>query len=336
MPATAIDMAPTIARDNTRVHLPIVVRDLTITPPALAGRSAPLVAPPVVAPAPAVPQEAPPAESSPQVATPPERAPKATAPTEVRRGLGWRLAEGGQLHLNQRTQAHQRSIEQTGIGLYYGLKSNFRQLSKGEQQAWLAARSTSAEAAPPAPRMSSCIGWAMENVKAAYEASGKGARWQAIEQTMRRNAFKGTVLAQELQKDGWEAVYFNPDTRHPNDGNSEHPYTARLTAQGKPYYGIRVNHRVTDYRPTQGVDPGRATRQDSSGIERLREVPFFFGVARGGTHTFVGQNGRVNEFHWAADPDDVRAIDETPLEDFVWNSGVIMVPPGTWPAATKT
>lgn len=68
-----------------------------------------------------------------------------------------------------------------------------------------------------------------------------------------------------------------------------------------------------------------------SGIDKLKQVPFFFGLARGGTHTFVGQDGRVNEFHWDAMPNDKNAIEEQPLQTFPWNSGLIMVPPGTWP-----
>ena len=72
-------------------------------------------------------------------------------------------------------------------------------------------------------------------------------------------------------------------------------------------------------------------REDLTGVEQLKKVPFFFGLARGGTHTFVGQNGRVNEFHWDRNPDDKTAIEERPLTEFPWNSGILMVPPGSWP-----
>ena len=68
-----------------------------------------------------------------------------------------------------------------------------------------------------------------------------------------------------------------------------------------------------------------------AGIEKLREVPFFFGLAKGGVHTFVGRKGEVNEFHWSEMPNSEHAIQQTPLEKFGWNSGLIMVPPGTWP-----
>ena len=66
------------------------------------------------------------------------------------------------------------------------------------------------------------------------------------------------------------------------------------------------------------------------GMDQLEKVPFWFGVAKGGMHTFVGSGSTVNEFHWSDDPDSTNAIDETPLAKFAWESGVIMVPPGTW------
>jgi hypothetical protein len=35
-------------------------------------------------------------------------------------------------------------------------------------------------------------------------------------------------------------------------------------------------------------------------------------------------------------PNSTNAIQQTPLEKWGWNSGVIMVPPGTWPAGKTT
>lgn len=60
-------------------------------------------------------------------------------------------------------------------------------------------------------------------------------------------------------------------------------------------------------------------------------MPFFFGLAKGGVHTFAGRDGKVSEFHRSEMPDSKHAIEETPLENWGWNSGMIMVPPGTWP-----
>src|SRR5690606_32594870 len=127
--------------------------------------------------------------------------------------------------------------------------------------------------------------------------------------------------------DGWQAIYFNPDRAKDADGNAEHSYTARMVRSGKPYYKIPVSGEVTNYRPA----PGSTTVRDTSGLERLAKVPFWFGLARGGVHTFVGHGAVVNEFHWSAMPDDPEAIEETPLAEFAWLSGVVVVPPTTWP-----
>ena len=203
-------------------------------------------------------------------------------------------------------------------------------MSTLEKQEWIQHNATHGTQPPHVDNLkkSSCIEWALENVEAAYQAAGMNERWSEIRSTVLRNGAKGTDLAKELQKDGWEAVYFNPDAKNPDDGNAEHSYTAAITKRGKPYYGIDVDHRVVDYRPTEG----KGTTLNTSGLESLRKVPFFFGLAKGGMHTFVGREGRVNEFHWTAMPNDKLAIEERPLENFPWNSGVLMIPPGSWNA----
>ncbi|TNE46646.1 MAG: hypothetical protein EP343_23880 [Deltaproteobacteria bacterium] len=245
------------------------------------------------------------------------------------RELGQQFAAGGAQSIADKMGAHLENIEQSGVGIYYGDHSSLKGKTLSEKQEWIDNNATEGTNPPSASQLkeSSCIGWAMENVEAAYIQAGKAERWSEIKSIVYSKGTKGTDLAQELQKDGWEAVYWNPDARNPDDGNAEHSYTAAITKRGKPYYGINVDHRVVDYRPTSGG----STELDMSGVEKLREVPFFFGLAKGGMHTFVGREGKVNEFHWTAKPDDDNAIEERPLEDFPWNSGVIMIPPGTWP-----
>jgi hypothetical protein len=237
-----------------------------------------------------------------------------------------KLAIGGNKALNEKTKAHSDAIDKTGIGTHFGDHSYFNGLKANERKAWIEENKIPGTT-PSDPRKSSCIGWAMENVKAAYDAAGMSTRWKEIERTVIAKGAKGTDLAKELQKDGWQAVYFNPDAKKPDDGNQEHPFTARQVAQGKPYYGIKVDQQVVNYRPTEGS----GTTKDLAQYEKLSKIPFFFGLARGGTHTFVGQNGRVNEFHWDRDPNDKSAIEERPLTEFPWNSGVLMVPPKSWP-----
>lgn len=242
--------------------------------------------------------------------------------------LGQLWASGGKASVEEKMGAHRRSIDETGVGLYYGDHSSMKGMSLSEKQNWIDRHAIAGTNPPRAAdlKQSSCIGWAMENVGEAYKSAGKTQRWNQIKRIVQRDGMRGTTLAKELKKDGWESVYWNPDTKKNADGNAEHSFSALQVRRGKPYYGIKVDHQVTNYRPASGS----STSKDMSGIDKLKDVPFFFGLAKGGMHTFVGTEGKVNEFHWADMPDNPEAIEETPLEDFGWLSGVIMVPPGTW------
>ncbi len=255
--------------------------------------------------------------------------PPATGPASPSSSFGAKLAAGGAQSIEMRMKAHADAIDRTGIGVYYGDHSSWKSMSVDEKAQWLA-QNVKPGATPPAAssiKENSCIGWAMENVGAAYAAAGKSQRWAEILHTVVSKGSKGMDLAKELKKDGWQAIYWNPDAKHPVDGNPEHSFSAVQVARGNGYYGVAVDAQVINYRPTDG----QGTTRDTSGLDKLKQVPFFFGVAKGGVHTFVGRQGEVNEFHWAEMPDSKRAIQQTPLKDWGWNSGLIMVPPGTWP-----
>jgi len=239
---------------------------------------------------------------------------------------GMRLARAGNRALVRNTEGHWDSIDRTGVGLFYGDRSSYHRLSTAEKRDWIARHQEPGTNAPW-PSRSSCIGWALHNVGQAFQGVGRGGEWSAIRARVVADGARGTVLAKELQRIGWTAVYFNPDERKASDGNAEHTYTARIVRNGQPYYGIRVSDRVVNYRPTSGS----STQQDLRGIEKLEQVPFWFGLAKGGVHTFMGRNATVNEFHWTSSPDSKHAIEERPLREFPWLSGVIMVPPGVWP-----
>lgn len=242
--------------------------------------------------------------------------------------FGAKLAAGGAQSIELRTKQHLDSIEKTGIGRYFGDHSSWKSMSAEEKKQWITDNAKEG-VTPPSPssiKESSCIGWAMENVGAAYAAAGKSDRWAEIQRAVVAKGSRGTVLAAELKKDGWQAIYWNPDAKNPSDGLAEHSFSASQVAKGKGYYGIEVDGQVINYRPTEGKN----TKLDNSGLEKLKDIPFFFGLSKGGMHTFVGRKGEVNEFHWAEMPNSTTAIEQTPLEKFGWNSGLIMVPPGTW------
>ncbi len=241
--------------------------------------------------------------------------------------FGKALSAGGAQSIEMRMKQHNDAIDRSGVGVYFGDHSDFKTMTPEQRQAWVQENTKPGATAPATQKESSCIGWAMENVGAAYKAAGKSERWEQIQRVVVSKGSKGIDLAKELQKDGWQSIYWNPDAKHPNDNNPEHSFSALQASRGNGYYGLKVDAQVTNYRPTDG----QGTKQDLSGIEKLNKVPFFFGMAKGGVHTFVGRQGNVNEFHWSEMPNSQHAIQDTPLKDWGWNSGVIMVPPGTWP-----
>lgn len=252
---------------------------------------------------------------------------QAPEPQRVR-GEGARFAAGGVQSLERQMRAHNEALERTGVGVYYGDKSGYAKLDRDGKKQWLQENAKPGQTPPSGLKESSCIGWALEHVGAAYAAAGKSERWREIYSTVTRNGAKGTDLAKELQKDGWKAIYWNPDAKKPADGDNEHSFSAAQVRRGNGYYGVKVDDSVVNFRPTEGG----GTTQDMSGIEKLKEVPFWFGLARGGKHTFVGRGNQLNEFHWTEQPNSSRPFSEKPLETYSWLSGLIMVPPGTWPS----
>jgi LysM repeat protein len=252
-----------------------------------------------------------------------------TGPVPGRNPVGDKMAAAGAQSIEMRMKQHNDAIDKTGVGTYYGDHAAWKTMSATEKQDWLKANTKPGVTPPSAGSIkeSSCIGWAMDNVGAAYAAAGKSARWSEIMHNVVAKGSKGMDLAKELKKDGWQSIYWNPDAKHPDDANPEHSFSATQVARGNGYYGMPIDATVENYRPTDG----QGTTKDMSGIDKLSKVPFFFGLAKGGVHTFVGRQGDVNEFHWSEMPDSHHAIQQTPLKDWGWNSGVIMVPPGTWP-----
>jgi len=248
--------------------------------------------------------------------------------TQRPESLGAKFAAGGAQSIELRSKRHLESIEKTGVGTYFGDHSSWKKMSATEKQDWIKANAKPGTTPPSASSTKGTrrTGGAMEHVGPTYAAPRTGERFAEIQRIVASKGSKGTDLAAELKKDGWQSIYWNPDAKNPDDGNAEHSFSALQVSRGKGYYGIEVDAQVTNYRPTEG----KGTRQDMSGIEKLREVPFFFGLAKGGMHTFVGRAGEVNEFHWAEMPNSTRAIEQTPLEKFGWNPGFIIVPAGPW------
>ncbi len=269
--------------------------------------------------------------------------------------MNWKkVAELGDKSITDNSNAHKSAIDTTGVGRYYGDHSPFHDdILRGDRPAlqtqlvamsagnWrmaaldpgsVAIESTSGQSARI--RESSCIGWVMQNVEEAYEGAGNGARFAEINRRVKEADLRGTVLCEELQKDGWTAVFYSPRTAEDlaRAGEREKLGALNMAKAGSRVWkspvpesaGVRCDALINGYR---GVAPDSETEVL---LEKLENAPFFVGVANGGVHTFVGHTGSVCDFHWKAQPDDKNAMTENPIRDWEWDTGIYMVPPGYW------
>ncbi|MFH1465378.1 MAG: hypothetical protein ABIO70_13405 [Pseudomonadota bacterium] len=264
--------------------------------------------------------------------------PSREAPSPAQLSLGPWAAHQSVLDATRR---HREQRARTGVGTHYGDTGRFHGLGDEEKRAWLAEH-TRAGAQPPDPAeltRSSCVEWAMEHVRAYYEATGELATWEGIERRVRDERLQGTSLARELQAAGWRALYLNADTAYDGvtEPDGEHTYSLAVVRESGTYYGVPVDGSVLDWEE----DPGALATVEGS--------PFFVYVARGGLHVTAGVDGAVNELARGENPDQ-RVIYQDPLRDIIgvyasevygggdagqqkarrmWGSGLVLLPPGS-------
>ena len=159
----------------------------------------------------------------------------------------------------------------------------------------------------------------------------------------------GVALASYLVSLGWRAHYWNPDVRHPRDGDSEHPDSYKKAVAKRMYYGITVSGFIVNYNlqdksvhnewilipsPDLGTIGGvpfpMPTRIQVGGdnlgaFTRFKSVRLAYGIARGGMHTFLYSFGDIYEVHWTKEKDELYG--KSPFNTFVWNSGMMFTPP---------
>jgi hypothetical protein len=260
------------------------------------------------------------------------------------------VVDGTLAAVNTTMDNHFDAIQNSGIGLMYGPKSDFAKMTPGQQAAYIA-QNRKPGTAPPVPVETSCIGFVLKNLEAGYKNAGKAERWKEIDQIVRDNAGDGDFLLQELKKDGWTTVYWNPDVKNPttqvlspSKPNDHHIWTASEVKKGKNYLsgvklpngekftGIPIDEKMLDYRPT---NPYKTTAQTEQ-LQKLRDAPLFVGIANGGYHVYLGSQGQVIESHSTRGPTDPTNIEIRPFTEWgllqgeAYLSGVIAVPPGGW------
>jgi hypothetical protein len=239
------------------------------------------------------------------------------------------------------TERHERLLEETGVGAWYGDGNAFEILSPEERQTWVDSQTKPGSAPRRAQELKrgSCIEWAMEHVRAYYEAIGERETWERIEATVRGEKLTGTSLARELKAAGWRTIYLNADTSYQGaDGqDTEHVYSRAVVDSKGSYYGTRVDESILDWE------------QHPERLAGIEQQPFFVYVARGGLHVTAGVDGAISELARGEGPAD-KLIYQDRLRDIIgvytddvhgggeegrhaamrmWGSGMVLLPPGS-------
>ena len=209
---------------------------------------------------------------------------------------------------------HQESIARTGKGTIQGNKCG--------------------SAPSPGVGKQDCTTYVIDILKFAFTAKGQGALWDDVFNTASANSdapkygtkkgFKGIELINSLvDKAGWKAVFWSPDPKNPSDSLPEHPTAYNKVNSSGTYYDVPVNKEdsVVNYNRTSA-----SAEKDTTKLEKLKRVPLAVIGARGGFHMTVLINGVVYEVHWDKPETDPNVIQATPLENWEWKSGVLVMP----------
>jgi hypothetical protein len=269
------------------------------------------------------------------------------------------LGVAGERSVRKLSQLHWDAVERSGIGPYFGsamdagpgYSEKLWQLKPSHRDAWVDRYLPDHRPAGGKPMVMphlvrSFIGidWVLEHVKAAYVGAGRSERYEEIAKVVKKHDFRGLALARELQRDGWTALYFNPDVENPNDRDPadsvEHKRSKRQVDHegtygvGRYKIAIAPEHQLLNYRRTPVVGKDGAVSNpapDLSAVKKLRKIPFGVLIAKQGIHTAVVVRGDVNDAHVIAAPWERDMFVQVPLEnpEFKFNSGIILVP--SWP-----
>lgn len=195
--------------------------------------------------------------------------------------------------------------------------------------------------------ITNCIIYVSNVLIYGHEKIGRADRKADIEQIGKKEQ-DGIKLAKFLVGQiGWKAHYWNPDVEHPRDGGDEHPFSYKKALRTQTYYGIPLSGLIVDYNK-QNKDsktvwvpspvivpvlpitvpipmPVTVPADNLRILERVSQVKFAFGIARGGYHTFLFSYGEVFEVHW--NQEGAKLYGRTPFKDYEWLSGALIVPP---------
>jgi hypothetical protein len=164
-----------------------------------------------------------------------------------------------------------------------------------------------------------------------------------------------TPIASELIKAGWSSVFFcrdkvnpvyNPDTDTPTPRNradrKHHLERAQEAKKGiytfspykLPVYDLMVDYNLKKSRPLSTEQNAKLKKQ----LDRIKQLEFAFLITADSksAHCAMVIKDFVYEVHWWAAPSDYRVFDKSvKLKDWIWGSGLLIIPPGQWPKPEK-
>jgi hypothetical protein len=247
------------------------------------------------------------------------------------------LAENCKLATELLMMDHRDMINRRSIGTHYG--SEYFPSDPAEQVSFTSAK------VRYKLKVGSCIEYVLEACQLGHEKTLSSKDWAFIKGHMVKGM--GMAIGEGFAKAGWMGVYFNPDVKHPFDGNTEkHNYTYAIAKSKRRYqavdtrdnnrlYKFSVKQLVINYAPTTVYENGtietNVTPQDTTQINKLKQVPFGVVNVSGGTHTALFSKGYIYEIHWDKSHTDPVLFERTLLENWGWLSGAIQIPEGTWP-----
>jgi len=191
-----------------------------------------------------------------------------------------------------------------------------------------------------------------------YQETSAKREWSKVLKEYKNSHSKPKPIAEKsgmglyigLRKEGWEGIYFNPDTKNPSDQMDYHKDNYQEAKKWR-YYGQKIHDLLVDYGPTKYYeeedpnDPDQIIQVDipkdqqtpkaknaDAKLAALKKIPFGIVILKFGQHTALLRRGRIYEVHWDIGPNDTlylhssAFIGNTDLRNF---SGKISTQPGS-------
>lgn len=204
-----------------------------------------------------------------------------------------------------------------------------------------------------------CTTYVVDMLEQTFTAMGRQKDWEKVrEKALDYNAkgetgMNGIPIQRALEDVlGWKGIFWAPDPDYQHymkkkrdtagtvvtdDAGKpvwipdwEHKSAWKKVKKKKTYYDVKVAHSVVNYAPEPGTyedapEPSTTTK-DTSQLDKLKKIPFGVLTARGARHMALLIYGVVYEIHWDQTSNSASLYQATPLEDWGWDSGVVVAP----------